>query len=125
MTLEDLISHGAMITISAENLDRLVKDEIVRVQKENERKGLKRMSPELRRLLGTDIRDFEIRYNINSTLFSSGRVSSVGDLVRMRRNDVLKIRNIGTTKLRFIEESLEENGLGLEMNLDEYDYEND
>ena len=122
MDLDDLIRHGAMIIISAGDLRQLLEDEMQKTEGEQESSEHTSVPPKLKELLEKTTLSFNTRNRALESLYSSD-IRTIGQLVRLSRSDVLKCRNIGVSKLRTIEETLEEMGLELGMNLDDYDYE--
>ena len=122
MDLDDLIRHGAMIIISAGNLRQLLEDEMQKTEGEQKSSEHTSVPPKLKELLEKTTLSFNTRNRALESLYSSD-IRTIGQLVRLSRSDVLKCRNIGVSKLRTIEETLEKMGLELGMNLDDYDYE--
>lgn len=74
------------------------------------------MSEELAAKLGAPVATMELSVRANNCL-ESAKIHTVGELVRMTDNDLLKVRSFGKTSLREVKRKLVDMGLSLGMNV--------
>jgi DNA-directed RNA polymerase subunit alpha len=78
--------------------------------------GQQEVDEELRRKLNMSIHELDLTVRAQNCL-DSAKVETVGQLVNMTEQDLLKIRSFGKTSLREVKRKLQDLGLSLNMNV--------
>ena len=74
------------------------------------------MNEELQNKLNQPIGSMELSVRASNCL-ESAKIHTVGDLVKLTENDLLKVRSFGKTSLREVKRKLQDNGLSLGMTI--------